>query len=1361
MANNKIQVKRTNVSGRTANVSSSGNSQYIDAGEFALNMADGILYSSNGSALITVGANQANQRITNTLTLGNSSVNATVNSTAFTGSANAATYLGSSINSGNSTGIFTTGVVNASGIVSGSELTSTLASGDEGGQVNLAKPPNANTDGGVTIDAYQNKLRIFEQGGSARGVYIDLTAASAGVGTNLLAAAGSGTVTSVGSANGIAGGPITGSGTLYAVAGNNTVFVNASGIHVNTSSLPTVNLNSQYVWTNTQTFQANISFTGNNISLVSNTGSIFFAGSSDANWRIGRNTGGTTKYYYSNNTLDIIAANSNLEGIVFGWTGNSYLETGYAGTFTQNPIYVGNSSVNVSINSTAFTGTANNANYVKANNGITSNSSGVFVTQGDGTTVNSTGVHVRAGNTQLISNSTGVWANQANFDHNSLSNYDANKHVDHTSVTLTAGAGLTGGGTIAASRTFDVGAGNGISVAADAVAVSGGNTLTVNSTGVHVNSTLQLTTLTTSGNVVVEGNLTVSGNVTVIGANNLSIVDNFIYLNSNNTTQNIDLGFAGNYNDGTYKHAGFFRDASDGFWKPFDGYTPEPDAAVDIDTSNNSFNIAGMWFSNTRIGNTTVYATINSTAYSGSANSATYANSSVTNTFTVGTASYFVSNGNLGVSNSAPAHKLRVEGTTSLAGAVSDITTLAAGNTTITGFANISGNVIVGSTSTGGSKLSIGSAPISTATFKVNTDITIDNNYAATDIDLYVQNTALTVARVYQAEATGITNLSQNKDSNGTNLGTDMYGKWTILTNGDASSPAVDARIDSALGAFYDVRNYSSGATSNTIDVAYGVQAAVRTFAGGNITTAYGIRSLVYPATANATVTGNVGTAFAYSGIIGLNSGNASVGTGYLYHGTYSTSANVTGVKYGLYLTNETINYLSGNLGIGTASPKSQLHVYGTNQTTANLADGGNLGGSIRLSDTGAAAGSGGAVIFTNVQGDTANSAGFAAIKGLLVSGGGNTTGTIAFSTRNATTDAALTERMRIDSSGNVGIGNTAPNAKLQVTGTANVSGNVAIDGITTFSANVILGSSGLSANGGFGTSGHSLHSNGTATYWAADDQGVTSVSAGNGIISSTGGAITATGTLYVDGANGISIDASGVNVLVGNTQLISNSTGVWANQANFSHDLLSGFVADEHVAHSTVSISPGSGLTGGGTIAASRTLTVLANTGIVANATGVYANAAYIQSVNFPDGTAMFFAQATPPTGWTQSTALNNAGLRLVSGATGGTTGGTQNFGALLNGTTTVSGTTDGTTLANNTSAIHSHRISTTFGSPGFYSDFTFSTTGLANVTTTAATTRNRATDTSGGGGSHNHTYSSTFSFDIKYIDVILCTKN
>lgn len=108
----------------------------------------------------------------------------------------------------------------------------------------------------------------------------------------------------------------------------------------------------------------------------------------------------------------------------------------------------------------------------------------------------------------------------------------------------------------------------------------------------------------TVGNMTITGNLYVGSNVTVIGANNLSLVDNMIYLNANNTVTNPDLGFAGNYNDGTYQHAGFFRDASDGIWKVYDSYLPEPDANAYIDTTNTTFHIANFQANTLYLGNT-------------------------------------------------------------------------------------------------------------------------------------------------------------------------------------------------------------------------------------------------------------------------------------------------------------------------------------------------------------------------------------------------------------------------------------------------------------------------------------------------------------------------------------------------------------------------------------------------------------------------------------------------------------------------------------------------------------------------------------------------------------------------------------
>lgn len=60
----------------------------------------------------------------------------------------------------------------------------------------------------------------------------------------------------------------------------------------------------------------------------------------------------------------------------------------------------------------------------------------------------------------------------AGVNHNALLNYVADQHVAHSGVTLTAGAGLTGGGDITVSRALTVGAGTGITVNADDVALS-------------------------------------------------------------------------------------------------------------------------------------------------------------------------------------------------------------------------------------------------------------------------------------------------------------------------------------------------------------------------------------------------------------------------------------------------------------------------------------------------------------------------------------------------------------------------------------------------------------------------------------------------------------------------------------------------------------------------------------------------------------------------------------------------------------------------------------------------------------------------------------------------------------------------
>jgi len=90
------------------------------------------------------------------------------------------------------------GTLNAESLLTfdGTKLSILYQSGDEGGEILLNKPVTNTslTGSGITIDSYQNKIRFFEQGGAARGAYIDLTACTGGAGTNLLTGGGGVTI---------------------------------------------------------------------------------------------------------------------------------------------------------------------------------------------------------------------------------------------------------------------------------------------------------------------------------------------------------------------------------------------------------------------------------------------------------------------------------------------------------------------------------------------------------------------------------------------------------------------------------------------------------------------------------------------------------------------------------------------------------------------------------------------------------------------------------------------------------------------------------------------------------------------------------------------------------------------------------------------------------------------------------------------------------------------------------------------------------------------------------------------------------------------------------------------------------------
>ena len=144
-----------------------------------------------------------------------------------------------------------------------------------------------------------------------------------------------------------------------------------------------------------------------------------------------------------------------------------------------------------------------------------------------------------------------------------------NSSLANSSVTYTAGSGLTGGGTVdlgGSAATFNVGAGTGITVNADDVAIKNAGALTNNAVlkwdsgnGQLVNSLM-----TDDGSTVtIAGNLDVNGTTTTIDSTIVSIGDNMMQYANANVANSVDIGFYGNYVNSGTKYASFFYDASE------------------------------------------------------------------------------------------------------------------------------------------------------------------------------------------------------------------------------------------------------------------------------------------------------------------------------------------------------------------------------------------------------------------------------------------------------------------------------------------------------------------------------------------------------------------------------------------------------------------------------------------------------------------------------------------------------------------------------------------------------------------------------------------------------------------------------
>ena len=184
--------------------------------------------------------------------------------------------------------------------------------------------------------------------------------------------------------------------------------------------------------------------------------------------------------------------------------------------------------------------------------------------------------------------------------------------------------------------------------------------------------------------------------------------------------------------------------------------------------------------------------------------------------------------------------------------------------------------------------------------------------------------------------------------------------------------------------------------------------------------------------------------------------------------------------------------------------------------------------------------------------------------------------------------DLTSTRTLSIDSSV-VTLSGIQTLANKSISGTANTISNVHIVDDTINTLTIARGGTG-------GTTSAQARSNLNVDVAGTDNStDVTLVTTSHDYLSLTGQAITLG-----------QIDISDDTNLVGGTGITLTGDTLSTTDSEIVHDNLSGFVSNEHIDHSGVSITAGAGLTGGGDITATRDIAVGAGTGVTVNADDV-----------------------------------------------------------------------------------------------------------------------------------------------------------
>jgi hypothetical protein len=274
--------------------------------------------------------------------------------------------------------------------------------------------------------------------------------------------------------------------------------------------------------------------------------------------------------------------------------------------------------------------------------------------------------------------------------------------------------------------------------------------------------------------------------------------------------------------------------------------------------------------------------------------------------------------------------------------------------------------------------------------------------------------------------------------------------------------------------------------------------------------------------------------------------------------------------------------------------------------------------------------------------------------------------------TFNKTTDTLSTNTILATSTINaashtVGTNTIANSTGVFTTGTVNGATISVGTSVIANTTRLVIGTAvGLQANGGIGTSGQVLTSNGTTIYWgsAGASGTVTSVATGNGL---TGGPITTTGTVSILANSGITANTTGLFVTQG-TGLVVNATGVHVNATYI------GTLAANSSTYlgSVNNLGNTTGIYTTGTInAASHTV----GTSTIANSTGVFTTGT-VNGATISVGTSTIANSTGVYTGVVNGSSLT-VSTSTIANSTGVFTTGTVNGATISVGTSVIANTT------------------------------------------------------------------------------------